>query len=479
MRAALALAVLSLAACTPFYRLDEVHGMRADDGDERARVLSRAREKMAAGEPGPAAEAFGQVLELDPDPSAELLLSLAQARAAAGQRAAARAAARLGLSRPQGATGTGRALRELLVRLYSDDALIEPALDFLPDPSLENALRVPALARALGPLADADRLARAGKSDEALARYDEWLLAFGVPSHPLLVGFSEAVLKAGAGPAEQARLEADRAQAEGRFPEAIRLYALAFRFQTPDAFEAVTQARFETACARAGELGALTPPEAFARAQEAGEALRANRLGEALGGYRRAVALAPWWGEARHNLALLLARAEQYAEALRHMRAFLRLSGDSAAAARAQALVSDWERRADPARKGELRAEAQSLESAVASQRAGARAWRDRGLVLMSAGALAAAGAGACAALGSQTNDRVRAGGFETGSDILLAAKVGATYNTVGTALATTSAALLLVGLPIVLLNGDPASPSVSAVAGPGFVGFALGGELP
>ncbi|MDP1824826.1 MAG: tetratricopeptide repeat protein [Archangium sp.] len=476
MRAAL-LAALCLVACTPFYRVDEAHGLRVADGEERVRLQARAHELMSLGRPGAAAEAYQHAVELDPDPPAELFLSLAQARAADGQRAPARAAARLGLTRNPLPPNTRRGLRELLVRQYAADGLIEPALDFLPEPSLEGAMRVSELAQVLGPLADADQLARAGRGTESLARYEEWLAAFGVPTHRLLVGWSGNVLRAAAGPAGQAALEADRAAEEGRFDEAVALYALVFRFQSPATFDASVRARFETACARAAEPGATD--EVLALTAKASDALGANRLGEALGLYRRAVASAPWWPEARHNLALLLAQVEQYAEALRHMQAFLRLSRDPAMTARAQARVIEWERRADPAQAEQVRAEAQLREADLTRHRSRARAWRDRGFVLMSAGAVVGAGAVACAVVGLRTNDQVRAGNFDTGRDILLATEVGKTANTLGTILAVTSGALVAIGLPIVLFSLDPAAPQVSVVGGPGFAGFAVSGVLP
>lgn len=471
------LAALALVACTPFYRVDELHGLRVAGGEERTRLEARAHELMSLGRPGAAAEAYEHAVELDPDPSAELFLSLAQARAAEGQRAPARAAARLGLSRGQVAPNTARGLRELLVRQYAADGLVEPALDFLSEPGLDSAMQVAELAQALGPLADADRLARAGRATESLARYEEWLAAFGVPTHRLLVGWSTNVLRAASGPAGQAVQEADRAADAGRFDEAVPLYALAFRFQAPATFEASVRARFETACARAGALDGTD--EALALAAKAGDALGADRLGEALGLYRRVVAIAPWWPEARHNLALLLAQVEQHAEALRHMQAFLRLSRDSALAARAQARVTEWERRADPAQVEQLRTQARMREEALARQRTGARAWRDRGFVFMSAGVVVGAGAAACAIVGLRTNDQVRAGAFDTGRDILLAAEVGKTANTLGTILAVSAGALVVIGLPIVLFNLDPAAPQVSLVGGPGYAGFAVSGVLP
>lgn len=472
MRAALALAACLLAGCTPFYRVDEVHGLRVADGEERARLQTRARELMSSGHPGGAAEAWEHAIELDPNPGADSFLALAQARAADGDRAAARAAARLGLSQGP-SSSTGRALRELLVRQYAADGLVESALDFLPDASLDSALRVPELAQVLGPLADADRLARTG-NPEALGRYEQWLAEFGVPTHRLLVSWSESVFRVASTPAAQAATEGERAAAEGRFSEAVQLYALAFRFQSPSTFDAT---RMETACARAGE--GLTPPEALAQAARANDALSSNRLGEAIGGYRRAVAFAPCWPEARHNLALLLAQLDQYAEALRHMQTFLRLSRDPALAARAQARVTQWERRTDPVKAGQLRDETRLRQLDLGRDRGRARDWRDRGFVFMSAGAVVGAGAVACAVVGLRTNDQVRAGDFETGRDILLATEVGRTANTLGTILAVSAGALVAIGLPIVLFNLDPAPPVLSAVAGPGFAGVALSGVLP
>lgn len=474
MRAAAALLAGCLTACTPFYRVDEVHGLRVADGEERARLQTRARELMSEGHPGASAEAWEHAIELDRNPAAELFLGLAQARAAANERVAARAAARLGLSAGQVSPTTRRALRELLVRQYAADALYEPALDFLPDQSLEAALGVPELARALAPLAEADRLARAG-SPEALGRYEQWLADFGIPTHRLLESWSANVFRVASGPVGQATQEGDRAAESGHSEAATQLYALAFRFQASTTFDTSTRARMETACARGG----ATPPEALAEAARANDALSSNQLGAALGGYRRVVAMAPCWAEARHNLALLLAQVDQHAEALRHLQAFLRLSSDSALAARAQARVTEWERRADPVQAEQLREETRRREVELGRQRTKAGAWRDRGLVFISAGGVVGAGAVACAVVGLRTNDQVRAGGFETGRDILLATEVGRTANTLGTILAVSAGALIAVGLPIVLFNLDPAPPVLSAVAGPGFAGVALSGAWP
>ena len=269
MRAAIALGVAALVGCVPFYRVDEVRGQRAADGEERALVLSKARERMAGGDAAGAATAFQQVLELDPSPSAELFLSMAQARAAAGQRALARAAARRGLSQ-EASAATRAELRELLVRLYAEDGLFEPALDYLSSPSLAAAMQVPALAQAFGALADADQFARAGQGERALGRYEEWLEGYGIPDHPLLRAWADSVLRSGAALAGKAAADGDFAMAEGRLFDAVRFYALAYRFQTQDAFESGPRARFESACARAGDLSRLVPPEAVARVREAG-----------------------------------------------------------------------------------------------------------------------------------------------------------------------------------------------------------------
>jgi hypothetical protein len=445
LAAALALA----ASCAPFYRVDELRARGADDAEERARLRRSADARLAAGDGAGAAAAYGALLELAPASSADVYLALAQARALAGERAAARAAARFGLEHASPPDGTSRELRQLLARLYAEDGLYEAALQHLPDATLEGALRVPALAKELAPLADAVGLARRGQGEAALLSYEAFVSAHGLPAHPALRRWSRPIVTANAALFRQLRAAEEAPGPEDAWAAAALRYHAGELQDLPGA------------CALTG--GGAPDAESARAAREADEALSRNVLGGALRGWRQAVALSPCWAGAHWNLALLLAREEQHGEALEHARAFLALSRDPALTARARAFITREAQLADPAQARALKETEARVSASLLEQRLQARTWRGRGTALLLTAASVGLGAAAFGVLGAQQNGRVKAGGFATAADIQGAVDAGQAWNLSALGLAAVAGVLGLAGAPMVLFNLGPAEPTEGA----------------
>lgn len=124
------------------------------------------------------------------------------------------------------------------------------------------------------------------------------------------------------------------------------------------------------------------------------------------------------------------------------------------------------------AREAEVRREyEQRLEHARSTRAAG-------GTLLVIGGALAA-GAGTCLYLGNHQNEQIRAGGFATALDIHNAAALGKTYNTLATIGVIGSGVMTLIGLPIVLFNGDPPPLTPSLMVSKTGMGVTFAGDLP
>ena len=450
MKGASLVVVAALAsACTPFYRLDEARSLRAEDSESRAGLRREADARLAAGDGARAASAYETLLELNPRSGADVYLALAQARAMEGQRAEARAAARYALEQATPADGERRELELLLARLYAEDGLFEAALSHLPDATLDAALRVPPLAEELAPMAEAVRLARLGQAERALAAWDDFVARHGVPSHPLLRTWARPVLDVTAPAVAALRRELAAAGREGRAADADVVLAALVRAGEPLDVAAECQ-----------RLGGASPAAEAVEAGRAGfDALGRHQLGEALRGWRRAVAASPCWGGAHWNLALLLAQEEQHAAAAEHARVVLALPGDTALAARASAFVGREERLADPSQARALRETEARVEASLLEARQSARTWRGRGTAFLVAAGLVGVAAVTFAGLGSWENGRVRAGGFATASDIQGAIDTGQAWNRNAFALAAAAGVLALVGTPLVLFNLDPASP--------------------
>ena len=428
---AVALLVLGMTlwACAPFYRADELRARRAEDS---AQLKEEAERALASGDGARASEAWEAVRTRSPHPDGSTWLGLARARGLAGRRTEARAAARYGLARADLAPAMERALRLELAQLYAEDGLLEPALTALPDDRLATALEAPALAKILAPLVEAVQQAQGGRHAEALESHERFVQAEGLVQHPRLAAWRRLAL---AGQQELvARL---RLSAEPLVAGAL-LYRLGQPFALPATLAAPTAAALEAG-------------------RDAEAALSRDDLGGAVRGWRRAAAQSPWWADAHWNLAVLLAQCEEFGLAAAHGKRAMALSPREPWTA----LVTHWSSLAATDRTQADRAVASALPSTASEERRAARAWRERGGALMVAGLLSAGAAGAFAVAGRNESDRIKAGGLATANDIASAARNGQAWNMDAFVLLGLAGGLTLAGAPMVFLNLDPAAPSV------------------
>jgi tetratricopeptide (TPR) repeat protein len=140
-----------------------------------------------------------------------------------------------------------------------------------------------------------------------------WMSAYGVPDHPLLRAARDEVankiLTAAPGDPALAGLAraadvADREAAAGHAAHALALYGEVYRL-LPAAVLEQHMAGFLRAAHDASDVFSIDA-SAYRAAMDGDEHARRGELGPAIHAYRRAVALAPWWADARHNLATLL-----------------------------------------------------------------------------------------------------------------------------------------------------------------------------
>lgn len=433
---------------------DVSRALRAHDQDKVERLLLTARTELAEGRAQAAAQLYEEAIERSPDLSAELYLAQALAKAAAHELSGARASARFALLQPARDAQTPGKIRELLVLLYASDGLYESALDYLDPPELSAAAKVAPLAQAFGLLLEADRLARANQPADALLSYADWLSAYGVPDHPLLRRWSDAILQT-AWPLNQALLsEAERAVSSGALTRGLQQYAQAFRYQPSEEFARSTEQRFLLACARLPELTALDP-DALAQAQAGDVALHAHRLGDALLAYRQAVVTAPWWPLAHRNLALLLASAGRFDSAVRELGWFQRLNRDVAAGLQAQRLAEQWRARgSDPGVDDKRMTD--FARGPLLAQREQAARGRRGGYALLGISLGFGAGAAVLGYLSARQNSVILAGGFPSAGAIQSAADQGQLFNLLGFVALGAAGAALLAGVPIVATHPDP-----------------------
>ena len=64
------LPLLLLAGCAPHYRMDEVRALKAASDEEQTALLTRANERMSAGNPAAAAEEYERLATLQPSADA-------------------------------------------------------------------------------------------------------------------------------------------------------------------------------------------------------------------------------------------------------------------------------------------------------------------------------------------------------------------------------------------------------------------------
>ena len=307
-------ALLLAAACQPWYRDPENRARRAHDDARADRELAEARAARAGGDPARAAALLRDLVERSPEAGAGTWILLGEVEADAGHAVLGRAYVRWRLRHLAGGPDA-LALRTFLIASFVAEGRLAPALDLVEPPTLAEAMRFDALARPLRPLQHAVDLA--GTDPEAaLGQARAWLDAYGTPDHPILAGAREAIAsalwqaaaaRAGWTPLAGLRRLGPEAREEldwGHLGPALALYAEAARLLPATAF-APYRAEMERAAA-AGDVSALAP-DAYAFAREGDALARAGQLGAAIQRYRRAVARAPWWEQARRNLAALLA----------------------------------------------------------------------------------------------------------------------------------------------------------------------------
>lgn len=443
LRLAMLWGMALLLGCQPFYRDAELRALRAADARRGDLLFTTARQEMDAGRSAHAAHLLSQALDRNPERDAGSYLLLARAQQQSGQRAAARATARIALAKPAGRPAEHGEVRRFLITNYAEEKLIGRALDWLAPQRLTAAAGVPELAQPLAALVEAEQLA-ATQPAQALGRYAEWLAAYGEPDHPLLREARAKILAAVAPLTATFTEDGQRLFRAGDASGALRYYALAYRYQSDEKF-AAAEADFLRTCAAIQDSEA-TSPLASSEARRGDAELFQRHLGEALKSYRRAVTAAPCWPRAHRNLALLLAQAELSDEAVRQMDWFLKLSAMPAPQERA--LREDWA--APPAEQ--LR-EARAV--AVANERfqrtAGKR--RDAGIGLLALAGISGGLAGLFGYLGSDVNRQIQSGNLATLAALDALHTSGQRYNQAAIGCLVGAGAVVAVSLPLFILG--------------------------
>ncbi|HUS29741.1 MAG TPA: hypothetical protein VMZ53_14655 [Kofleriaceae bacterium] len=303
-RVALA-AIVALAACQPWYRDAERAGQRATDTKYSSKLIADANAARDRGDHAGAASLLRRAITEIPDQPADTFLSLARESFAANDIAGGRAACRRGMELWPNDTSfrallIDQKVRDDLTALAIEEAGHKTFSDLAADSSFTTV--VDALKRAM----DAEH------GDTAAGELALWLAHYGVPDHVLLVGAREAAadkvsrLMETTPALEGLRTAADRADAElaaGRFARALALYSDVYRLLPASAISAHF-ANFAKAAQQATDPEAIDSG-AYALAVQGDADAQAGNLGLAIHSYRKAVARAPWWADARRNLAAL------------------------------------------------------------------------------------------------------------------------------------------------------------------------------
>lgn len=292
-RLALLVAAALLSACTPWYRENAVRGL----GTRPYRpAVDKAEAAMAAKDPARAERHYLDAIEIEPNAGSEVYIGLSRALAAQGRIASARAAADWAHAR--GASGAHGALASELVMRGLDPV----ALDVL-NPSNPAAIAAQPSLSAYRGLAQAHALAASGRGREALEEYGKWVAAYGEPDHALLRRWAGEIRVHGAKPAEAVLAAARADVAAGNPTRALHEWAIAARY-APEDFARRTREEFGRVARE--HLGGDVPPGAAVEAERAAKARAAGDRGAALAGWRKAVAIAPYWADARKELALAI-----------------------------------------------------------------------------------------------------------------------------------------------------------------------------
>jgi predicted Zn-dependent protease len=355
-RALLLAALVLSTSCVPWYRSDEVRALRADDPETMAELLAPCDDHVRQGRAGEAADCFRAALKHNPLHGGALV-GFARALLSAERYLEARAVARHGLKVIAGDSGsqTAQALATVILESFARQGLYALALEQAAEreaPTLAQAAQQ--YPRVFGKLASASAAAHDGEPRVALERYAAWLADYGVADHPIVRAWSDEVRQISLPQALAMVARGDREAAAGNWIGAIVAYGQAYRYLPSKLFAEQVKPKVLEAAGHLADPSWLSP--LAVELADRGDALvHAGELGEALQAYRRAVATAPYWAEARHNLAVLLASVEMQDEAVRQMDWFLALAPSSPLASKARALRDGW---------------AAQRESAVTSQEA-------------------------------------------------------------------------------------------------------------
>lgn len=353
MRHAWALIVVLGAGCVPWYRVDEVNALEADDPAVLSERLAACEKARATG-PEPGVHCYEALLEhnvFESRASVGLAEALVAARRYDEARVVVENAVKLVVSgKASGGPEIKEGLAKQFLASYVDDELNALALargielgkatgETGAELTLPHASQQ--LPEAFRALAEAQVMVAEGKPSEALERYAVWLSAYGVPDLPEVQRWADAVLE-GTLPLTDALVRrGDEALLRKDWVEAVVQYSLAFRYRPQARFEGEVADKLVQASSYLSAPEMLSP-EARDLAAKAEALLGDGRAGRALHAYRRAIAIAPYWAEPRFNAAALYASLGMYAQAVEQIDWFLALDAGSEQAARASALREEW-----------------------------------------------------------------------------------------------------------------------------------------
>jgi tetratricopeptide (TPR) repeat protein len=345
---------LAGAGCAPWYRDDELRALRADDAEAQAKRLGECDAALVAGRAADAVPCFAHAVEANAFDT-RAVIGWARSLTATGRLAEARAVIdrrladlKAGRGGSGGDPAASRELVKLLLDSYARQELYALALERIAElgtPTLEEAAeQFPSV---YGALRDAQQLAAKGQVREALDKYAAWLNDYGVPDTPLVRRWSDDILTACSARTADYLALADQAADAKNWVGAVVSYGETFRYWPSDKFEREARRKLIEASAYLADPS-MVSPTALELAAQAEPLVQKERVGAALQAYRRAVAAAPHWAEARHNLAVLCASVEMYGEAVRQMDWFLALDPSSPRAVSAQTLRDGWASKVPP-----------------------------------------------------------------------------------------------------------------------------------
>ncbi|HTL37020.1 MAG TPA: hypothetical protein VL326_27980 [Kofleriaceae bacterium] len=297
--------VALVAACQPWYRDAERAGQRAGDQKQADKLISDANAARDRGDHAGAAVLLRRAILDVPGQSADTYLSLARESFAAGDIAGGRAATRRGME----LWPTDARFGTVLVEQKLADDLVALAIDEAKYSSFDAAAGDSSLAPQLDAL---QRASRADHADTAAGELALWLEHYGVPDHQLLRATRDSVADRIKRDAESTpslaglATAADRADAElaaGHVARALALYSEVYRLLPTSVLDAHF-ASFAKAAQQATDPEAIDGG-AYTLAVQGDTDAAAGHLGLAIHSYRKAVARAPWWADARRNLASL------------------------------------------------------------------------------------------------------------------------------------------------------------------------------